>query len=112
VPRQKAGLTLTYGINKINFFLRNVYFGDVTEATNDPRTQQVYDSKVITDFSVGYKFAKSLRLTIGANNLLDVYPDKTIDVPTTGGNQFIYSRRATQFGFNGRFLFGRIEFSL
>jgi iron complex outermembrane receptor protein len=112
VPRQKAGLSLTYGINKINFFLRNVYFGKVTEATNDPATQQVYDSKIITDLSIGYRFAKSLRLTIGANNLLDVYPDKTTDVPTTGGNQFIYSRRVTQFGFNGRFLFGRIELSL
>ena len=112
VPREKAGLTLTYGINKINFFVRNVYFGDVTEATNDPLTQQVYDSKVITDLSIGYRFVKNLRLTVGANNLLDVYPDKTIDVPTTGGNQFIYSRRATQFGYNGRFLFARLELTL
>ena len=34
VPRQKAGLTLTYRISKLNFFVRNVYFGEVTEATN------------------------------------------------------------------------------
>jgi iron complex outermembrane receptor protein len=112
VPRQKAGLTLTYGINKINFFLRNVYFGEVTEATNIAATQQVYDSKLITDLSIGYKLTKSLRLSVGANNLFDVYPEKTADVPTTGGNQFIYSRRATQFGYNGRYLFGRIELSL
>ncbi|MGZ5134482.1 MAG: TonB-dependent receptor, partial [Flavitalea sp.] len=112
VPREKAGLTLTYGLNKLNFFLRNVYFGDVTEATNDPLTQQVYDSKIVTDLSIGYKFVKNLRLTLGANNLLDVYPDKTIDVPTTGGNQFIYSRRTTQFGYNGRYLFARLEFTL
>ncbi|WP_276504515.1 TonB-dependent receptor [Terrimonas pollutisoli] len=112
VPRQKAGLTLTYAISKFNFFLRNVYFGEVTEATNIAATQQVYDSKVITDLSVGYKFTKNLRLTIGANNLLDIYPEKTTDVPTTGGNQFIYSRRVTQIGFNGRYLFGRIELNL
>lgn len=112
VPRQKGGLTLTYGISKFNFFVRNVYFGEVTEATNDPLTQQVYDSKVITDLSIGYKLTKSLRLSIGANNLLDVYPEKTLDIPTTGSNQFIYSRRVTQIGFNGRFLFGRLELSL
>ncbi len=82
VPRQKAGLTLTYGINKLNFFLRNVFFGEVTEATNIPATQQVYDSKIITDLSIGYKFTKSLRLTVGANNLLDVYPDETTDIGT------------------------------
>jgi len=112
VPRQKAGLTLTYGINKLNFFLRNVFFGEVTEATNIPATQQVYDSKVITDLSVGYKLTKSLRLSIGANNLFDVYPDETTDIGTRSSNQFIYSRRATQFGYNGRYLFGRIELSL
>ena len=103
---------MTYGISKFNVFLRNVYFGEVTEATNDPLTQQVYGSRVITDLSVGYKFTKSLRLSVGANNLLDIYPEKTADVPTTGGNQFIYSRRVTQIGFNGRFLFGRLELTL
>jgi iron complex outermembrane receptor protein len=112
VPRQKAGLSLTYGIKKINFFLRNVYFGEVTEATNVVETQQVYDSKIITDLSVGYKLTKSLKLSVGANNLLDVYPDETTDVGTRSSNQFIYSRRATQFGYNGRYVFGRVELSL
>ncbi|MDQ3681538.1 MAG: TonB-dependent receptor, partial [Bacteroidota bacterium] len=84
----------------------------VTEATNVPATQQVYTSRVITDFSVGYKFTKSIRLTVGANNLLDVYPEETTDIGTRSSNQFIYSRRATQFGYNGRYLFGRIELSL
>lgn len=112
VPREKGGLTLTYGINKFNVFLRNVYFGKVTEATNDPLTQQVYDSKIITDLSIGYKIIKNLRLSVGANNLLDEYPDETTDVSTRSSNQFIYSRRATQFGYNGRFLFGRIELTL
>jgi iron complex outermembrane receptor protein len=112
VPRQKAGLILTYGVNKINFFLRNVYFGEVTEATNVDSTQQVYDAKVITDFSVGYKLTKSLRFSIGANNVFDVYPEETTNIGTRSSNQFIYSRRATQFGYNGRFLFGRIELNL
>ena len=72
----------------------------------------MYDSKLITDLSIGYKLTKSLRLSIGANNLLDVYPEKTADAATTGGNQFIYSRRVTQIGYNGRYLFGRIELTL
>ncbi|MFL5771548.1 MAG: hypothetical protein ACJ75F_00230, partial [Flavisolibacter sp.] len=28
VPRQKAGLTLTYALSKFNFFVRNVWFGE------------------------------------------------------------------------------------
>lgn len=112
VPREKVGLTLTYGISKFNFFVRNVFFGEVTEATNTVAAQQVYGAKVITDFSAGYKFTKSLRVSVGANNLLDVYPDETTDLATRTANQFIYSRRATQFGYNGRYIFGRIELNL
>jgi iron complex outermembrane receptor protein len=112
VPREKVGLTLTYGISKFNFFVRNVWFGEVTEATNVVAAQQVYGSKVVTDASIGYKFTDNLRLSVGANNLLDVYPDETLDPATRTSNQFIYSRRATQFGYNGRYIFGRIELSL
>jgi iron complex outermembrane receptor protein len=112
VPKQKVGLTLTYGIGKFNFFLRNVFFGEVTEATNTVAAQQVYGSKVVTDLSLGYKITKSLRLSVGANNLLDVYPDETLDPATRTANQFIYSRRATQFGYNGRYIYGRLELNL
>jgi iron complex outermembrane receptor protein len=107
-----VGITLTYNINKFNAFLRNVRFGEVTEATNVVAAQQVYGAKIITDLSVGYKLANGIRLSLGANNLLDVYPDETTDVATRSANQFIYSRRATQFGYNGRFLFARIELTL
>ena len=98
VPREKVGLTLTYGINKFNFFVRNVWFGEVTEATNVVAAQQVYGSKIITDVSLGYKLTNNIRVSVGSNNLLDVYPDETLDPATRTSNQFIYSRRATQFG--------------
>jgi iron complex outermembrane receptor protein len=111
VPRQKVGLTLTYGIGKVNFFLRNMWFGKVQEASNIVAQQEVYGSKVITDLSIGYKVATGVRLSVGSNNIFDVYPDETKDVATRSSNQFIYSRRATQFGYNGRYVFGRIEFS-
>jgi iron complex outermembrane receptor protein len=112
VPREKVGLTLTYGINKFNFFVRNVWFGEVTEATNVVAAQQVYGSKIITDVSLGYKLTNNIRVSVGSNNLLDVYPDETLDPATRTSNQFIYSRRATQFGYNGRYIFGRIELTL
>lgn len=111
VPRSKIGLMLTYNISKFNFFARAVRFGEVTEATNTASTQQVYSAKTVTDVSVGYKITKALKLSVGANNVFDVYPDETIDVATRSSEQFIYSRRATQFGYNGRYLFGRLELS-
>ena len=84
--------------------------------------------------SFGYKINKNLKLTIGANNLFDIYPDlnpgpKTAQRPSgilngapnypnpattidlTSSDQFIYSRNVSQFGQNGRFAFARLNFT-
>ena len=112
VPNQKANLTLNYSIKRFNVFLRNNYFGSVTEATSIKANQQVYDPRVVTDLTFGYKLTKAVALTIGANNLFDIYPEKIAIAANSNSGQFIYSRSATQFGFNGRYLFGRIDINL
>jgi iron complex outermembrane receptor protein len=128
VPRVKANLTNSITVNKFDFFLRNVYFGEVT----DPNTgdangdgtvdtaiingqtvnveHPVWGGKVITDLSVGYNFTKSAKIVVGANNLFDVYPDENLE-SLKSSNQFTYSRNVSQFGQNGRFLFARLSFS-
>lgn len=92
VPRQKINLTNTLTVKKFDLFLRNVYFGKVT----DPNTADVngdgivtgavingkvveiehpvWCSRVITDLSVGYNFTKNAKIVVGANNLFDIYP--------------------------------------
>ncbi|MDO5972542.1 TonB-dependent receptor [Flavivirga aquimarina] len=111
VPRTKINLTNSLTAGKFNVFLRNVFFGEVSEATTNVANQQVYGSKVVTDLSFGYKASESLTLTIGANNLLDVYPDRTIEANRSSG-RFDWSRRSQQFGAAGRFLFARLSFKL
>ncbi|AUP81593.1 TonB-dependent receptor [Flavivirga eckloniae] len=117
VPRTKVNLTNNLTAGKFNVFLRNVYFGEVTEATTNVDRQQVFGTKLVTDLSLGYKASESLTLTIGANNLLDVYPDRAAEVFSDGGTnrssgRFDWSRRAQQFGIGGRFLFARLSFKL
>lgn len=94
VPRVKFNLSNTLTLNKFDFFLRNVYFGKVT----DPNTvdvngdgmigaivvngqaveneHPVWGARVITDLSVGYQVIPALKVVVGANNLFDIYPDK------------------------------------
>jgi len=117
VPRTKVILTNSLTTGKWNIFLRNVYFGEVTEATTNIERQQVFGTKVVTDLSFGYKASKSLTLTVGANNLLDIYPDRAeLTLPDGGtnrsGGRFDWSRRAQQFGIGGRFLFARLSLNL
>lgn len=148
VPRFKVSLNNALELNNFSILVRNVYFGKVTDPnTTDvngdgivnsnmvngkevPVEHPVWGGKVITDLSIGYKFTKGLRLTIGANNLFDIYPDKnygpkslkTPSVDASGNpinsidlsnqDQFVYSRNISQFGMNGRFLFVRMNLSL
>lgn len=117
VPRTKVNLSNSLTSDKLILFLRNVYFGEVTEATTDVDRQQVFGTKVVTDLSVGYKATDALTLTIGANNLFDIYPDRAVDEFADGGTnrssgRFDWSRRAQQFGIGGRFLFARVSFTL
>lgn len=111
VPRTKVNLTNSLTSGNFNFFLRNVWFGEVSEATTSVDNQQVYGSKLVTDLSVGYKASESLTLTIGTNNLFDVFPDRTIEANRSSG-RFDWSRRSQQFGIGGRFLFARLSFKL
>ncbi|RMG25919.1 MAG: TonB-dependent receptor [Bacteroidetes bacterium] len=115
VPRTKVTLSNVLASNKLRFYLRNTYFGETTEATNisalDPSVDYTYSGKVVTDLSASYNFTPDLALTLGANNLFDVYPDEA-DPAFQSSGRFLYSRRSPQFSFNGRHLFARLNFTL
>jgi len=94
---------------------RRISNPDDTDAEIDSYVQSVNDpfnsARIITDLSVGYSVSNDLRLTVGANNLLDIYPDLVDDAFRSSG-RFIYSRRAPQFSYGGRYLFARLAFTL
>ncbi len=122
VPTTKANLTFNYSQNKLGVMLRNVYFGKVTDPDfhtdkDGNKYHAEYGAKILTDLSLSYDLSKNMTLTVGANNLLDVYPDeiagdhedgRVSGFDNTYGGQFNYSRRVSQFGYMGRFIFGRV----
>lgn len=112
MPRTKVNLSNTLTMDKFNVFLRNVYFGDVTEAIPAADQQQVFVGKLVTDLSVGFKATDELTFTVGANNILDVYPDRLTHKDNRSKGRFDWSRRSQQFGIGGRFVFARLSFVL
>ncbi len=110
VPRTKINLSNNFTTDKFNVFLRNVYFGEVTEATTTVANQQVFSAKVVTDLSFGYKVTEALTATVGANNLFDIYPDRAEEeFGNRSSGRFDWSRRSQQFGIGGRFVFARLS---
>ncbi|MEE9438842.1 MAG: TonB-dependent receptor [Saprospiraceae bacterium] len=121
-PRTKMSLTngLTLS-NGLDIQLRNVYYGTVTDPNDfdgDARVEgtevsadALYDAKIVTDLSLSYPINDGFRLTLGANNLLDVYPTENRAGGQSNGS-FPYSRRTSQFGFLGRYVFLKAAFNL
>lgn len=119
VPRVKASLSHTLTWKSASFYLRNTYFGkvtgaDVLDANGDGiigfNEHQQITAKIITDISFAYQFTKNVGLTMGVNNLFDIYPTKNLTA-STNNDQFIYSRSTSQFGQNGRYVFSRLNFN-
>lgn len=122
-PRNNLILTGMYERGDLSFTLRGHRYGAVTgrQATAATGARQVPDlelsPKVITDVSAAYKLLKRYTLTLGIDNLLDVYPDPIKDlgdVATGYGGQgtfgiYRYSG-LSPFGFNGRFVYARIGY--
>ena len=155
-PKSKVNLTFAYDLRKFNFLVRTVRFGE-TQFINaaDPFAQkpdgtywsdlgfgadQTFSAKWTTDVVITVKPKSGLSLSVGANNIFDVYPDRFFVDPrndraavyanpvqsstsvfkSTGGyaagrdasnrGRFLFS--ANQFGFNGRFLFARLAVDL
>ena len=111
-PSLKYNLTLNYLRNKMNFVFRTTYFGEVSYlGVYNTAEDQVYSSKWISDIKVNYKISSKISLSIGANNLFNVYPDKNNSTLQNQG-RFIYNTAITQFGFNGGYYYGGLALDL
>ncbi|NEU68784.1 TonB-dependent receptor [Spirosoma agri] len=144
LPRSKWNLSATYTIGKFDIAARTVRFGEVKFKTaTDPdakradgtywNTQfsrdetghafidQTFKPVWITDLTVTYRLTKAIGVTVGANNVFDVYPDQLYIDPrnalgstdyasgrdNSNRGRFLFS--PNQGGYNGRYVFGRVS---
>jgi iron complex outermembrane receptor protein len=124
-PRDRINLGADWEWNWLSATLRTNRFGEVFAAGAAPINDVLLEPRWITDVELRLRpegFAKGIELAVGANNLFDEYPTvnptgRGID-PVTGqpgnltvNNYFLPFSSFSPFGFNGRFLYGRISFA-
>ena len=119
-PRTKVNISADYDYSIFGATLRTTRYGKVLQGGSDQFNDVRLGAKWITDAELRAKLAgNAVTVAIGANNLFDVYPDKTptgrgVD-PVTGqprnygATSYVtpYSN-FSPFGFNGRFLYVRL----
>jgi iron complex outermembrane receptor protein len=123
-PQNKLSLSVNYQLKKIGANVRVTHFGEVGFWNTNPALDETYDPRTVTDASTNYSIVPAVRVTIGANNIFDVYPQKlkwfregngdksNIFYANTGEGRFVYSRNATQFGMNGGYYYITLGVSL
>jgi iron complex outermembrane recepter protein len=117
-PQNNLNVGATYLWRDLTLNARTQRFGEVTifGTPTNGSLDQTFGAKWITDLSVGYRFAYRLGVTVGADNLFDVYPDENNqgNATTAGNNNFgIFPYNGiSPFGFNGAFYYARLAFDL
>jgi iron complex outermembrane receptor protein len=128
-PRDKIVLSADGDIGKFGITARTTRYGkvispgaasplgaDAASLTAFGPDDIFLKAKWITDLELRYKAVKGLELAIGANNLFDVYPTRSpfgARPASVGGvypanQEYIPFSIFSPFGFNGRFLYGRV----
>jgi len=109
-PHTTVHLTLDHTHNLLTGTVHLARFGEVTNrgsAATDT-LDQTFSAKWITDVNASYTFLRQLRLTVGANNVFDIYPDEQIKGNSNSGI-WPYPNTVTTFGINGRFIYAKMR---
>lgn len=107
-PKTKLVLGGNWKVDDWNVNLHLTRYGryDLITSATAPSTDQHYGANWITDLDVAYALTKSVTVALGANNLFNVYPDKS-SVADSSGAQLYASN--SPFGQYGGFYYGRLE---
>ncbi|MGH8055273.1 MAG: TonB-dependent receptor plug domain-containing protein [Stenotrophomonas sp.] len=110
-PRDKAILSGTWRSDRWELGLAATRYGSFTVRNSATATRdQTYDAKWVLDASASFKPSEQWKLTLGADNLLDEYPDRTTDLQNSTWGMLPYSNYSP-FGFNGAYVYGRISYT-
>ena len=107
LPKQRGNLTLTQALTERWSGLgRASYFGSWYDSEDD----YTYDGKVLFDLETSVSFGDDASsIAIGAQNILNTYPDENPNAAATIGNQY---SQFSPFGFGGAFWYVKYSYSL
>jgi iron complex outermembrane recepter protein len=116
-PKNRLNLSSNWVWEKWAINTRVSYYGEWAVELDYPG--QVFNDKTTVDLDLSYNISDNYSITVGAQNLFNVYPDKiaqsaSINVhPISGGlaDGQVYPRSGGPFGMNGGFAFVSLKAS-
>ncbi|CTP86472.1 putative TonB dependent receptor protein [Xanthomonas translucens pv. poae] len=109
-PKDKIILSGTWKLQHWDLNLAATRYGDFTVRNSASAARdQTYAASWVVDASASFKPSDNWTLTLGADNLLDQYPDKTANLINATYGVLPYSNYSP-YGFNGAYVYGRINY--
>jgi iron complex outermembrane recepter protein len=108
LPHQKGTASLRYTLGPFSALGRANYYGKVFLRPDNSANDEEFGAKTIFDVDVSYQLTRGLRLSVGAENVLNTFPDKVEKPANQSSGRFIYSN-LSQFGVNGGFYYGKLQ---
>lgn len=105
-PRTKLVLTNDWSLGPLHALARLTRFGGYVESSNVASGDRKYGAKWIADLDIGYDVSDGLTLSVGANNLFDIYPDRNGVIASDGSGAY---GNFAPFGLSGGFYYGRVS---
>jgi iron complex outermembrane recepter protein len=108
IPKTRANATLSHAEDKWRGYVRLNYYGAYEEAHLNSLARLIDAGAVFTiDVEAGFVVGDNIELIIGAQNLLDEFPESNPFAGATGARYSITS----PMGFNGGFYYGKVRYS-
>ncbi len=120
LPKWRATLTENWSLGKFGVTARGYYYGSFTSAAlpADGGNLKV-GQEFVADLEVRYEINKNFSMAVGAENILDNYPDKNIRSQGLSNSNWYESTQAavdgsryidsSPFGYNGGFWYVRLN---
>lgn len=105
-PNSKFGLNLNYERKWFDAGAAFTRFSKVV-LVDYAGENDVYDPKIVTDLTLGFQIIKQVKLSIGSNNLFNIYPTKQDEQGNTEAGGYW---DAVQMGFSGAYYYTRLNF--
>ena len=107
-PAWRSTVTGLYNRGAWNGMARYSYYGKYTSAlySYSGADVQNYRGKSLVDAEIGFTPVRGFKLSVGGRNLFDVYPDRMSE---NNGFDIFPWPPASPFGYNGRFVYTRLE---
>ena len=117
-PKDKLSAQVNWTLDRIGATLRVIRYGDVLSpdsaatfasvAAGTPVNDIELGAKTLLDLEGRFDVTDNIRVALGAENLLDEYPDPNTPAANPTGTQSFSNY--SPFGRSGRFVYGRIGF--